>query len=37
MSPYRILYGDIHNHNAHGYGVGSIERKGAAMALALGS
>jgi hypothetical protein len=21
-----ILYGDIHNHNAHGYGVGSIER-----------
>lgn len=22
----RILYGDIHNHNAHGYGVGSIER-----------
>jgi hypothetical protein len=23
---YRILYGDIHNHNAHGYGVGSIER-----------
>ena len=26
MSPYRILYGDIHNHNAHGYGVGSIER-----------
>lgn len=24
--PYRILYGDIHNHNAHGYGVGSIER-----------
>jgi hypothetical protein len=26
MSPFRILYGDIHNHNAHGYGVGSIER-----------
>jgi hypothetical protein len=26
VSPYRILYGDIHNHNAHGYGVGSIER-----------
>jgi hypothetical protein len=26
MSRYRILYGDIHNHNAHGYGVGSIER-----------
>lgn len=26
MSGYRILYGDIHNHNAHGYGVGSIER-----------
>ena len=24
--PYRIAYGDIHNHNAHGYGVGSIER-----------
>jgi len=23
---YRALYGDIHNHNAHGYGVGSIER-----------
>jgi len=23
---YAILYGDIHNHNAHGYGVGSIER-----------
>jgi hypothetical protein len=21
-----ILYGDIHNHNAHGYGTGSIER-----------
>jgi len=21
-----ILYGDIHNHNAHGYGIGSIER-----------
>ncbi|MGQ0652769.1 MAG: DUF3604 domain-containing protein, partial [Betaproteobacteria bacterium] len=26
MSGYRVLYGDIHNHNAHGYGVGSIER-----------
>lgn len=26
MSQYQILYGDIHNHNAHGYGVGSIER-----------
>jgi hypothetical protein len=26
MSGYRILFGDIHNHNAHGYGVGSIER-----------
>jgi hypothetical protein len=26
MSDYRILFGDIHNHNAHGYGVGSIER-----------
>ena len=26
MSEYRILYGDIHNHNAHGYGLGSIER-----------
>ena len=26
MSRYSILYGDIHNHNAHGYGVGSIER-----------
>ena len=24
--PTRIVYGDIHNHNAHGYGVGSIER-----------
>ncbi len=23
---YRILYGDIHNHNGHGYGVGSMER-----------
>ncbi len=23
---HRTLYGDIHNHNAHGYGVGSIER-----------
>lgn len=26
MRGYRVLYGDIHNHNAHGYGVGSIER-----------
>ncbi|HVZ45184.1 MAG TPA: hypothetical protein VHA82_15350 [Ramlibacter sp.] len=26
MQSYRILYGDIHNHNAHGYGIGSIER-----------
>jgi hypothetical protein len=26
MSGYRILYGDIHNHNAHGYGAGSIRR-----------
>jgi hypothetical protein len=26
VSDYRIVYGDIHNHNAHGYGVGSIER-----------
>ena len=25
-APYRILFGDIHNHNAHGYGVGSMER-----------
>jgi hypothetical protein len=25
-SSYRIAYGDIHNHNAHGYGQGSIER-----------
>jgi hypothetical protein len=24
--PYRILFGDIHNHNSHGYGVGSMER-----------
>jgi hypothetical protein len=23
---HRVLFGDIHNHNAHGYGVGSIER-----------
>ena len=23
---YRTLFGDIHNHNAHGYGAGSIER-----------
>jgi hypothetical protein len=22
----KILFGDIHNHNAHGYGVGSMER-----------
>jgi hypothetical protein len=26
MARYRMLFGDIHNHNAHGYGVGSIER-----------
>jgi len=26
MMAYSIFYGDIHNHNAHGYGVGSIER-----------
>jgi hypothetical protein len=26
VSAYGILFGDIHNHNAHGYGVGSIER-----------
>ena len=26
MSGHSIFYGDIHNHNAHGYGVGSIER-----------
>jgi hypothetical protein len=26
LSPYKIFFGDIHNHNAHGYGVGSIER-----------
>ena len=26
MAAHRILFGDIHNHNAHGYGVGSIER-----------
>ncbi|MFC3227863.1 DUF3604 domain-containing protein [Marinibaculum pumilum] len=25
-SGYRILFGDIHNHNACGYGVGSMER-----------
>jgi len=25
-SDYRIVFGDIHNHNAHGYGKGSIER-----------
>ena len=25
-SQYQILYGDIHNHNAVGYGVGSLER-----------
>jgi len=24
--PYSILFGDIHNHNAMGYGVGSLER-----------
>lgn len=23
---FEIVYGDIHNHNAHGYGTGSIER-----------
>ena len=23
---FKIAYGDIHNHNAHGYGIGSIER-----------
>ena len=23
---WTVFYGDIHNHNAHGYGVGSIER-----------
>ena len=23
---YNIVYGDIHNHNAHGYGLGSIDR-----------
>lgn len=22
----KLVYGDIHNHNAHGYGIGSIER-----------
>ncbi|MDQ6638747.1 MAG: hypothetical protein M3Z15_03660 [Pseudomonadota bacterium] len=26
MASYRTVFGDIHNHNAHGYGVGSIER-----------
>lgn len=26
MAQTAIFYGDIHNHNAHGYGVGSIER-----------
>lgn len=26
MNAYRLVYGDIHNHNAHGYGRGSIER-----------
>lgn len=26
QDPYRLVYGDIHNHNAHGYGTGSIER-----------
>ena len=24
MYPYRIHYGDVHNHNAHGCGIGSI-------------
>ncbi|MCX7160811.1 MAG: hypothetical protein NT176_17230 [Proteobacteria bacterium] len=27
QDPYRLVYGDIHNHNAHGYGTGSIERR----------
>jgi hypothetical protein len=26
MRRYRILFGDIHNHNACGYGIGSMER-----------
>lgn len=27
MSPsYEILFGDIHNHNSYGYGIGSLER-----------
>lgn len=26
MNAYKLVYGDIHNHNAHGYGRGSIER-----------
>lgn len=26
MAAYRILFGDIHNHNACGYGIGSMER-----------
>jgi hypothetical protein len=26
LSEFTLLFGDIHNHNAHGYGVGSIER-----------
>lgn len=26
MNAYSLVYGDIHNHNAHGYGIGSIER-----------
>lgn len=25
-APYSVLFGDIHNHNALGYGVGSLER-----------
>jgi hypothetical protein len=25
-TPFRILFGDIHNHNAHGYGLGSMQR-----------
>lgn len=23
---YKLVFGDIHNHNAHGYGIGTIER-----------
>jgi hypothetical protein len=23
---YEILFGDIHNHNSYGYGIGSLER-----------